>query len=75
MKSILDDSRIELSCPKCGRKFSERIGKLKLNPTLPCDSCGTQITIDASDLNSAMKKVDKQMADLQRTLGSLGKKR
>lgn len=75
MKGILDDSPIELTCPGCGHKFKERIGKLKTNPKLPCPSCRLEISIEADSLNAAVKKVDKSMADLRKTLDSFGKQR
>ena len=36
--ALFDDSRIELTCPSCSRKFSERLGKLKANPKLVQDA-------------------------------------
>ncbi|MEN9375983.1 MAG: hypothetical protein RL710_1140 [Pseudomonadota bacterium] len=73
MKNLLDDQTIELACPNCSRKFKERIGKLKTNPKLTCTGCSTVISIDANQLRSEIAKVDKSLADLQRTLGRFGK--
>lgn len=73
MKSILDDSSIELTCPHCSAKFSERLGKLKTNPKLTCRKCGGFIQISADQLRQETAKVDKAITDLKRTLGRLGK--
>ena len=75
MKSVFDDSPIELTCPNCGHKFSERLGKLKNSPTLACPGCQTPITIDASQLDATVKQVDKKLADFGKALGRFGKKR
>lgn len=78
MKSILDESSIEVPCPHCGNKFSERLGKLKTNPKLTCPSCGGSISINADQAGRAgreLKKVDDAVADLRKSLGRLGKLR
>jgi len=71
--SILDTSSIELTCPHCGHKFSERIGRLKTNPKLTCTKCRGSIQISADQLRTAVQKVDKGLAQLRQTLGRLGK--
>lgn len=75
MTSLFDGSPIELSCPKCGHKFSERLGKLKTNPQIPCGGCGVPIQIEADSLNTALGQVDESLADLRRTIDSFNKKR
>jgi transcription elongation factor Elf1 len=73
MKNILDDQPIELACPHCGHKLKERIGKLKTNPKLTCGSCRGHIEIKADQMRGEIAKVEKALADLQRTLGRIGK--
>lgn len=73
MKSLLDDQVIELPCPHCGHKLKERIGKVKTNPKLTCGRCRGVIDVKADQFRAEIAKVDKALADLQRTLGRLGK--
>lgn len=73
MKSILDNDTIEVPCPHCGRKLKERIGKLKTSPHLTCPGCGGGIDVNARQLKTATEKVDKQLADLKRSLGRVSK--
>lgn len=73
MKSLLDNQIIELACPHCAHKLKERIGKLKTNPTLTCTGCHQAIVVRADQLRNEIAKVEKSFADLQRTLGRLGK--
>jgi uncharacterized Zn finger protein len=75
MTGFLDNSPIELTCPSCSHKFTERLRKLKTNPKIPCAHCGTVIGIDANGLNAATKQIDKSIADLRKTLSDFNKKR
>lgn len=73
MKSALDNEFADLTCPQCGHKFKERLGKLKANPTLACPGCQVAIPIEADKLRVSLQKVDKSLADLQRTARRLFK--
>lgn len=73
MKSILDNEFADLACPQCGHKFKERLGKLKTNPTLTCAKCKAAIPVDANKLRATIQKVDKSVADIQRSLGRIFK--
>lgn len=73
MKSILDNEATELTCPHCGYKFSERLGKLKMNPTLACAKCKGVITVEADQLRRVLERNAKALADLQRKAGRLFK--
>lgn len=74
MKLNFDSASIELTCPNCGHKFSERLGQLKMEPTLTCAGCGGTIAIDAKNLNAGLEQADKTIADFRKTISSLGKK-
>jgi uncharacterized Zn finger protein len=73
MKRMLDSQSIEIPCPNCSRKRSETIGKIKTNPTLRCVSCGKEFKVDARQFTTEFAKVEKALADLQRTIGRPGK--
>lgn len=73
MKSMLDSQAIAIPCPNCGHKLSQTIGKLKTNPELTCPKCSNRFKVDATDMRREVAKVEKSLADLQRTLGKLGK--
>ena len=73
MKLDLDSRGIELTCPSCGQKFPEKIGRLKHNPTLPCPGCKTPIHIKADQLRRSIETVQKDLDTLGRNLGKLFK--
>lgn len=76
MTGLLDNHQIEMACPQCGRKFKERLGRLKNNPKIRCTGCGTEISVNASGpggLAKGLNTVDKSLAELQRSLKKLGK--
>lgn len=75
--SFLDAHEITIDCPKCGHQLTEKLGRLKHDPRIPCPGCGTTIAIEASGLNNALGEVDQSLADLRKALGSasnLGRK-
>lgn len=74
MKGALDSQSIDIPCPHCGNKLSETIGKLNSKQKLRCRHCGSEFDADASrEVAAAIRQVEKALADLQRTLGRLGK--
>lgn len=73
MTGLLDKESIDLPCPHCRNKVSQTIGQLKLNPKLTCRACHKDFTVNANELRAAVNKVEKELANLQRTLGRFGK--
>ena len=73
MKLDIDSQAITLTCPGCGKKFDEKIGRLKRDPNLACPGCKIAITIDAHELRSGMQSVQKQLDALGATLRKIGK--
>lgn len=73
MKIDLDSHELTLTCPGCGKKFDEKIGRLKNNPTIPCPGCGKSINIHADELSSGIETIQKSLDNLTRTLSNFGK--
>ncbi|MCH9033356.1 MAG: hypothetical protein IID42_02485 [Planctomycetes bacterium] len=40
MPGLFDKSEIELTCPRCHRKFKAPIAEMRLRPKFPCPKCG-----------------------------------
>lgn len=73
MKGALDSQSIELPCPHCSRKLRETIGKIKTNPILRCRQCGKDFQVNAEQFTAKFAKVEKALANMQRSLRRLGK--
>jgi transcription elongation factor Elf1 len=73
MKINLDSQVIELTCPHCGHKLQESIGKLKTNPTLICGKCQGRVKIDANNMRTEIAKVEESLSQMQRKLAGFGK--
>ncbi len=71
--NTIDSQAVELPCPHCNHKGTQTIGKLKTNPKLTCRACRQSFTVNANELRAAVQKIEKSLADLQRTIGRLGK--
>lgn len=73
MKLDLDSQPIDITCPSCGKKFGEKIGRVKHSPTLDCPGCRRQIKLEAHELRRSIDAIQKSLDKLGRSLGKLGK--
>lgn len=71
-EDALDSKTAELPCPGCGHKTKKTFKWLKSNTQFTC-VCGKQIHIDQSQFKSELAKVEKSLADLDKTLKNLFK--
>ncbi len=73
MKLDLDSHAMTLTCPGCGKKFDEKIGRPKHDPKITCPGCKNIIAIDADKLRSGIQSAEKSLDDFRRKLRNLGK--
>lgn len=71
MTGSLDKETITFPCPHCRHEVAQTIGQLKLNPKLTCRACQKAFSVDANQLRTAIQKIEKSLADLQRSFGRL----
>jgi len=72
MTGILDNSEIDITCPKCSRITKKSVGWIKSNTQFTC-ACGTIITLDTSQFRREISKIDSAITDLQKTIKKLNK--
>lgn len=73
MNDLFDSHPVEITCPECGHKIKELLGRLKNDAQLTCPGCQSSITVDAKGLRDGLESVDKSLADLKRSFAKLGK--
>jgi endogenous inhibitor of DNA gyrase (YacG/DUF329 family) len=73
MKSVFDNSDIEIPCPHCGKKTKQRIGRVKHDKNFTCPGCGKVSALDASGLRDGLKGAQRSLDDFARSLRKLGK--
>lgn len=62
--------QIELTCPKCARKFKHAAGRLTNNAKVTCPGCGGVITI-----KGGVDKANAAIQQLKDTIAKLGRRR
>ena len=68
MTGMLDNGKIDITCPQCKGKFTVTVGNLK-RPGVKCPKCGGQF--DTSQFKREMDKVERQLKDLGKSLGDI----
>lgn len=71
MKSILDDASIDIPC-SCGKKTAQTVGWLKRHDNFACPGCGATIRLDRDQLLAEVRKAEKGIDGLAKSLRRLG---
>lgn len=73
MPNPFRDAMLDLKCRKCGYETRETLGRLETGPAIRCRRCGVVTRYDGSSpLRATMRKIDRGLADLQRTFRKFG---
>lgn len=72
--AVLDSKTINVPCPHCGKKFPERLDKLRTYQDLPCPSCRGIVRVDRDAIRRLVSESEKQIADFKRGLSKFGKR-
>jgi uncharacterized Zn finger protein len=56
--SYFDGLEVTLPCENCGADIERKLGSLKTDPDVACDSCGHTNKVDNLTLNRDLKLVD-----------------
>jgi len=68
----LDDSEIEIQCPKCSQTFKKSIGWLKANDEMICTGCDSKIVFDKKEFTGPINEAQKSLDDLEKSFRALG---
>lgn len=66
MTFSLDNHVIDISCPQCGKKLKEKIGRMKREKHITCPVCGN-IPVNTDQLATIERGIAKELAQLGRT--------
>ncbi len=66
----MDKLEVEISCPKCGRKFKQRVEDMRPGNSRNCPGCGGRIDFTGDDGRKAQKALD-DFAKAFRKIGSV----
>jgi uncharacterized Zn finger protein len=72
--TTFDSTTVDVPCPHCGHKTAEKIARLKGNPQLTCRACGTVYKVDARHLVEGLRKVDRELDALRKTIDRINKR-
>jgi len=67
MKRTFDDVDAGLACSECGRKLNVTLGDVRRSPKIAC-ACGVTIKIDASQLDSSLSGVGREIDRLPKSI-------
>ena len=67
---MLDNSKIQISCPECNTQFQVRLIQVANEETVTCPGCHKQINLVDKDktVRKSLKDTDKAIEDLQKSL-------
>jgi ribosomal protein L37AE/L43A len=68
MSTMFDNEKFGFQCPKCKKKLSETIGRLKRG-AYSCPGCGQKF--DTSEIRRELDKAQRSVDDFTRKLGSM----
>ena len=68
---MFEKETVEVTCPKCGHKGQENVGRLK-GDGYTCPECGT--TLDANQLAGALKEAEGGVEKLKGEIAKLKKR-
>lgn len=69
---VFGKANVNISCPKCNRKFSIKLNQI--GQTVTCPSCRASIELrDSDDSKRNIRNIDSSLKSLDKTLKNLGK--
>ena len=73
-KGFLDEQKIAIPCPGCGKKNEKSIGWVKANDQMTCSGCGRTVHLERDQLLAGVKGAEDQIAQLRKTIANANKR-
>lgn len=74
MKLDLSNKPLRIACPSCGKDLGISVGQAKGHKGHTCRHCRASVTIDARQLDAAIKQLEQSVADIGKALGQFSKR-
>jgi hypothetical protein len=71
VERLIDAYEIDVHCHSCGTVYQRSIGWLRVRSTMECDHCQAAIVLRTSVMNEEMRRVARQLRNLQQQLGEM----
>jgi hypothetical protein len=71
MNDVIEGAELSVDC-ECGAVVKATVGQLRRSPTLTCPN-GHEINVDGSQLDSDLRRADRALDKLDRTIKNFGK--
>jgi transcription initiation factor IIE alpha subunit len=68
MAGILDNEKLNITCPGCKAKFSLTVREIK-RPGAKCPKCGAKF--EASQFKREIEKAERQIKDFEKSVGKI----
>jgi hypothetical protein len=71
VERLIDAYEIDVICHNCATVYQRSIGWLRARSTMECDHCQATIVLRTSLMNEEMRRVARQLRNLQQQLGEM----
>jgi hypothetical protein len=71
VERLIDAYEIDVICHSCSTVYHRSIGWLRVRSTMECDRCQATIVLRTSVMNEEMRRVGRQLRNLQQQLGEM----
>lgn len=72
---MFEDHELDFDCPGCGAKNSFKLGQVKGDTNIVCVGCGQSIKLEDNGVSEGLDAVNKGIADFDKTISGLNKRR
>jgi hypothetical protein len=71
VERLIDAYEIDVICHSCSSVYRRSIGWLRVRSTMECEHCQASIVLRTSVMNEEMRRVARQLRNLQQQLGEM----
>lgn len=58
------DTNFDIECPKCKKKFKQKLSNTSPGKSRNCPYCNQKITFSGDDMNKTLKNIEKSISNI-----------